>query len=65
MDKPKVKSLSAEEKKKTAEAIKNKPESGKKTPPPPVSNKSSIESNLRNRGSLDDATAWLQERFKE
>jgi hypothetical protein len=64
IEKPK-KQLSAEDRKKTQEAIKNKPESGKRPPAPPVNNKPAIDENLRTRGTRDDAAAWLIERFKE
>lgn len=65
LDSPKKKPLSNEDKKKAEAAIKNKPESGKRTPPPPTPKDTSIQDNLKRRGSMDDAVAWLQERFKE
>ena len=61
---PAVKPLTAEEKKKAADAIKNKPISGKQTPATPVkSDSGKIIENLQTRGTMDDAAAYLQDRF--
>jgi len=64
MEKPKVKP-SVEDRKKTAEAIKNKPEGGKRPPAPPVNNSSELMKNVYERGSIEDVAAALAEQWKQ
>ena len=64
MEKPKTQT-SAEDRKKTAEAIKNKPEGGKRPPATPVSKESELMNNVRNRGSIDDVAAALAEQWRQ
>ncbi len=65
MKKPAKPAPSAEERKKTAEAIKNKPEGGKRPPAPPVNNSSQLMDNVRTRGSVEDVAAALAEQWKQ
>ena len=62
MDAPKSQP-SAEDRKKTAEAIKNKPESGKRPPAPPVNNKSELMDKVYGRGEIEDVAAVLKELY--
>jgi len=64
MDKP-ISKPSAEDKKKTAEAIKNKPEGGKRPPAPPVNNNSELMDNVRSRGTIEDVAAALKEQWRQ
>ncbi len=64
MEKPKMKT-SAEDRKKTAEAIKNKPEGGKRPPAPPTNKSSDLMKNVHERGSIEDVAAALAEQWKQ
>lgn len=64
MDKPKTQP-SAEERKRTAEAIKNKPESRKQTPPVKTDKSSELMKKVYERGSVDDVAAALQEQWDQ